>query len=204
MSSQVVLQLQLGLKREAHCSRSGAQFRQGVAPVQLLPRVQSGGGVIEYPLGLSGQVVVMTDGVLAHLAASRQSRRSHAEAGGQLFARFDGARVVVEEATGPRATDYCTRTSYMPDRAAEQREIVGRHTCGLHYVGDWHTHPNSVPEPSPRDLASMAECVTKSSHALNGFLLVIVGQADAPAGLYVSVHENVGFHQLAPSGGAPG
>ncbi len=160
--------------------------------------------MIEYPLGSSGQVIVMTDGVLAHLAASRQSRRSHAEAGGQLFARFAGARVVVEEATGPRATDRRTRTSYVPDRTAEQEEIVERHAHGLHYVGDWHTHPGSVPEPSPRDLVSMAECVTKSTHALNGFLLVIVGQAAAPAGLYVSVHDNAGFYWLAPGAAAMG
>jgi len=161
--------------------------------------VHGGGDVIEYPIGSSGQVIAITDGVLAHLAASRQSLRSHTEAGGQLFARFDGTRIVVEEATGPRATDRRTRTSYVPDRAAEQKEIVKRHARGLHYVGDWHTHPDSVPEPSPRDLASMAECVTKSAHALNGFLLVIVGQADAPAGLHVSVHDNQGCYRLTPN-----
>jgi integrative and conjugative element protein (TIGR02256 family) len=155
--------------------------------------------VIEYPLGSSGQVIVITDGVLAHLAASRQSRRSHAEAGGQLFARFDRARVVVEEATGPRATDRRTRTSYIPDRAAEQKEIVERHARGLHYVGDWHTHPDSVPEQSPKDLASMAECVTMSTHELNGFLLLIVGQADAPTGLHVSAHDALGFYRLTPA-----
>jgi integrative and conjugative element protein (TIGR02256 family) len=155
--------------------------------------------MIEYPLGLSGQVIVLTDGVLAHLAACRQVRRSHAEAGGQLFARFDDVKIVVEEATGPHATDRRTRTSFVPDRAAEQQEIVERHARGLHYVGDWHTHPDSVPEPSPRDLASMAECVAKSTHALNGFLLVIVGQADAPAGLHVSVHDNQGCYRLVPN-----
>lgn len=154
--------------------------------------------MIEYPLGSSGQVIVLTDGVLARLSASRQMQRSRAEAGGQLFARFDNARIVIEEATGPRSTDRRTRTTYVPDRAAEQREIAERHARGLHYVGDWHTHPDPVPEPSPRDLASIAECVTKSTHALNGFLLVIVGQADAPAGLHVSVHDGAALHRLLP------
>jgi integrative and conjugative element protein (TIGR02256 family) len=156
--------------------------------------------MIEYPLGSSGQVIILTDGVLSHLAGFRQSRRSHAEAGGQLFARFEDVKIVIEEATGPRATDRRTRTSYVPDRAAEQQEILGRHARGLHYVGDWHTHPDSAPEPSPRDLASMVECVTKSTHALNGFLLVIVGQADPPAGLHVSVHDNQCCYRLAERG----
>ncbi len=154
--------------------------------------------MIQYSIGASGQVVVLTDAALTYLAASRQLGRSQPEAGGQLFARFDGPRIIVAEATGPRHTDRRTRTSYLPDRAAEQREIVERHTCGLNYVGDWHTHPDSVPKPSPRDLASMAECVTKSAHALNGFLLVIVGQADAPTGLHVSIHDKQGCYPLAP------
>lgn len=154
--------------------------------------------MIEYPLGSSDQMVVIADAVLSHLAARRQVRRTHTEAGGQLFARFDGTRVVVEEATGPRDTDRRTRTTYLPDRAAEQKEIIERHARGLHYVGDWHTHPDSVPEPSPRDLASMAECVAKSAHVLNGFLLVIVGQADAPAGLHVSVQDKQGWYRLVP------
>lgn len=45
----------------------------------------------------------------------------------------------------------------------------------------------------------MDECVARSEYALNGFLLVIVGQADAPAGLHVSVHDEQGCHRLAPN-----
>jgi integrative and conjugative element protein (TIGR02256 family) len=155
--------------------------------------------VIAYPLGSSGEVVVITDDVLAHLTASRQSRRSHAEAGGQLFARFDGACVVVQEATGPRPTDRRTRTSYVPDRVAEQDEIVERHVRGLHFVGDWHTHPEARPTPSLQDLDSIAECFTKSDHGLNGFLLIIVGQCEPPEGLRVSIHDGDALHQLTPS-----
>ncbi len=79
-----------------------------------------------------------------------------------------------------------------------------RYARRLHYVGDWHTHPDSIPEPSRRDLASMAECITKSTHALNGFLLVIVGQDEAPDGLHVSVYGKAGFYRLAPGEAATG
>jgi integrative and conjugative element protein (TIGR02256 family) len=155
--------------------------------------------VIEYPLGSSGQVIVITKDVLAHLTAHRQSRRSHAEAGGQLFARFDRARIVVEEATGPRSTDRRTRTSYLPDRVAEQVEIEERHVRGLHYVGDWHTHPEARPTPSPQDLDSISECFTKSDHGLNGFLLIIAGQCEPPEGLHVSIQDRAALHRLTPS-----
>ncbi len=61
--------------------------------------------MIEYPIGASGQVIVLTDGVLTHLLLHRQIGRRDLEAGGQLFARIDDARIVVIEATGPRAGD---------------------------------------------------------------------------------------------------
>lgn len=60
---------------------------------------------------------------------------------------------------------------------------------GLHYVGDWHTHPEDNPWPSPTDLDSIVDCVRRSRHELAGFLLVIVGRLDPPAGLYVALHD---------------
>jgi hypothetical protein len=59
-------------------------------------------------------------------------------------------------------------------------------------VGDWHTHPEALPGPSGLDIASISDSVRKSTHALNGFLLVIVGQAEPPDGLLVSVHDRLG------------
>jgi len=148
--------------------------------------------MLEYPIGSSGQVLVLPEEVVLKFRRYRQKRWYQREAGGQLFARLSLSRIVIEEATGPRRTDRRTRTSYVPDRAAEQREIDGRHAEGLHFVGDWHTHPEELPRPSGLDVASISESVRKSSHALNGFLLVIVGQAEPPKGLLVSVHDVFG------------
>ncbi len=148
--------------------------------------------MLEYPIGHSGQVLVLTEGVVRKFRRYRQRRWYQREAGGQLFARLSLSRVFVEEATGPRRTDRRTRTSYVPDRAAEQREIDSRHADGLHYVGDWHTHPEPVPGLSGLDIASISESVRRSTHALNGFLLLIVGQAEPPSGLLVSVHDRLG------------
>jgi len=144
--------------------------------------------VIEYPIGTSGQVLVFTGPVIDHLRRHRQLRWYQREAGGQLFARFDGGRIMVEEATGPWKGDRRTRMSYVPDRRAEQAEILERHARGLHYVGDWHTHPEALPGPSRPDTSSIAECVAKSKHDLNGFVLVVVGLAEPPAGFHVSIH----------------
>lgn len=155
--------------------------------------------MIHYPIGTSGQVLILTDPVVEHLRRHRQRRRYQREAGGQLFARFDGGRITVEEATGPRRADRRTRTSYLPDRRAEQAEILERHARGLHYVGDWHTHPEPLPQPSRPDAESIAECVAKSIHQLNGFVLVVVGQLEPPAGLHVSINNATSASTLDPS-----
>jgi integrative and conjugative element protein (TIGR02256 family) len=158
--------------------------------------MSSGRRVIEYPIGVSGQTLIVSDGVLQHFRKHRQRRWWHSEAGGQLFARFDGSGIIVEEETGPRRTDRRSRTSYVPDRKAEQAEIIERQARGLHFVGDWHTHAEAQPHPSRRDLSSIAECVVQSTHGLNGFLLAVVGTADPPIGLHVSIHDGITMHSL--------
>jgi integrative and conjugative element protein (TIGR02256 family) len=158
--------------------------------------------MLEYRIGRSGQVLVLSEAVLLRFRRHRQTRWYRREAGGQLFARISGSRIVIEEATGPRRTDRRTRTSYIPDRAAEQREIDSRYTSGLHYIGDWHTHLQTLPSPSGLDIASISESAQKSTHGLNGFVLVIVGQAEPPGGLAVSAHDRLGgFVTLDASAG---
>lgn len=159
--------------------------------------------MIVFPIGSSGQVLAFQPGVIAHVMAHRQIHWWQSEAGGQLFARFTDNQILVSEATGPRPGDRRTRWSYRPDARAEQREIDQMHALGLHYIGDWHTHPQAEPVPSLPDFESIAECVRKSTHNLNGFVLMVVGQAAAPIGLNVSIHDGIIGHQLSPTVEAP-
>jgi len=141
--------------------------------------------------------VELTPAVLGHLQAHKQRRRLSCEAGGQLFARLDVPGMVqIVEATGPRPTDRRSLFGFEPDRHAERREIQARYTQGLHFVGDWHTHPQRIPVPSGRDERSMQEMVRQSAHDLPGFFMVIVGRADFPAGLYVAFHHSTGASSL--------
>lgn len=146
---------------------------------------------------------MMPPEVLEILAQHQQRRPRDREAGGQLFGRLAGNAVTVVRATGPRPTDIRTRYSYQPDRKAEQAEIDDAHRRGLFFLGDWHTHPESVPNPSPQDLHSIAETFKKSTHHLNGFLLVIAGTQRLPSGLYVAVHNDKEAVLLLPQINAP-
>jgi integrative and conjugative element protein (TIGR02256 family) len=149
-------------------------------------------------IGQSGQTLVISDDVLGHFEAHRQRRFFDKEAGGQLFARLEDQAVLIEEATGPRPSDVRRRTSYAADRAAEQAEIEERFARGLHFVGDWHTHPERRPTPSPQDAESIAEAFRLSRHGLNGFVLIIVGQDRPPDGLHVSIHDAAAGYRLRP------
>lgn len=159
--------------------------------------------MMSYDIGTSGQSLVLSREVLRHLSAHRQLRWWQREAGGQLFARFEGAHVLVTRATGPRPTDRRARRSYHPDRIAEQREVDAFHREGLHFVGTWHTHPEDRPTPSSIDIDSISEAFRLSHHALNGFVLAIVGRSQAPSGLYVGISDGVTVHHLASSISAP-
>lgn len=155
--------------------------------------------MIAYPIGASGQRLVFTGPVINHLAKHRQTRWWHREAGGQLFARFELPDIIIDEATGPRRSDWRTRYSYQPNRHAEQLEINRLHQDGLHFIGDWHTHSEPIPIPSPRDAESMRELVVRSRHALNGFVLAIVGRENFPYGLCTWLYTATECVQLQPA-----
>jgi integrative and conjugative element protein (TIGR02256 family) len=151
-----------------------------------------------YRIADSGQRIIFTELVLERFAKYRQTRWWHREAGGQLFARLALPEIVIAEATGPRRSDWRTRYSYQPNRRAEQREITARHPLGLHFIGDWHTHPEDLPVPSPRDEKSMREAFTESHHGLNGFVLAIVGRLAFPEGLAVWLYNGGSKLPLRP------
>ena len=149
----------------------------------------TGDEMLSYAVGQSGQRLAIEDQVLQHFRRWQQKRWYQKEAGGQLFAVLQSQTVVITEATGPRRTDKRSRFTYIADRHAERDEIEERYSRGLHFVGDWHTHPEHVPAPSGVDIKSIAECVTKSEHPLNAFVLIVVGTGEVPECLCVLIHD---------------
>ena len=110
-----------------------------------------------------------------HLYQQRQVKKKQYEAGGQLFAKITPQIVVVVAATGPHRSDLRRRFLFIPYKKRLRKEIHDYFLKGLHYIGDWHTHPQKTPKPSRLDLMSMRECFIKSNHQLDHFVLVIVG-----------------------------
>lgn len=132
---------------------------------------------------------LFTADAIAHFWYHRQCWPWSREAGGQLFARFSDSQIEICKVRGPSTKDRRGRFWFLPDRKKENQEIRECFVEGLHYIGDWHTHPQVHPIPSTEDLLSIAECFKRSEHELFGFLIVIVGIHDSPDGLWVGWHD---------------
>ena len=170
-----------------------------MADLEIVPGVHAPGAciVIEYSIEGSGQTLILSHSVIDHLRRHRQTKPSSREAGGQLFARFEGNIIGIERATGPRSSDRRGLMTFVPNRLAERWEIKRLFKEDLHYVGDWHTHSESSPRPSQTDIASFKEMFRKSRHKLASFAIVISGTASPPEGLFVGLCDDTGWRELA-------
>lgn len=146
----------------------------------------------------SSQRLVLSTGVVKHLQKHRQM--TGPEVGGQLFGSLtDGGTITVVLATGPRQQDSKNRFLFVPSRVHEKREIKAQFSVGLHFFGDWHTHPEPEPSPSTLDLESMKNCFAKSRHEHKSFIMIIVGYGDSKDWLWVSLHNEHSFIRLEAS-----
>ena len=166
----------------------------------LVPRLwrQRPRDPLVFEIGESKQRLVIDASVLNRFSEHQQHDGDSLEAGGQLFARFSDHEITITKVTGPRLADRRSRYLYLPNRREEQREIDEMHRKGLHFVGDWHTHPEAVPTPSSSDIRTIKEAVAKSRHHLHGFLMIVVGSADFPTGLHVSLNTAISHLRLVP------
>ena len=124
------------------------------------------------------------------IARSRRLSGPADETGGLLFGqRDDVSKVVwVSEATGPPPDSEASPQLFLcgTEGTSEANNEKGSRTRGsVRYVGMWHTHPDSVPEPSSTDLDTMQRLVVISDPAPSRSLLIIVRPSSASAGAFV-------------------
>lgn len=142
-----------------------------------------------------GPAIVLTAEALSAMDKYRQKAK---EAGGQLFAKFDGADTTIVEATSPKLLDKRSRCGFRPNKMLQRLEIYDRYRKGLHFVGDWHTHPEAIPSPSDVDVKGMAESFHLSVHNLRAFVMVILGTDPIPKSLFAAlIKGNVVVHLLS-------
>lgn len=145
----------------------------------------------------STQQLVIEEAALKTFAAYKQFSNA-TEAGGLLFASFDLPVIRLVSATPPHSLDKRWYRMFIPDRVQQRLLIRRNFSKMLHFVGEWHTHPEPVPQPSSLDLESKVEAFHMSKHELNYFVLIIVGNRKNNLELSVSAHDGKTHLLLEP------
>lgn len=84
----------------------------------------------------------------------------------------------------------CVRDAQLGNTFIAQDYEQSEHTRV--YIGEWHTHPESHPIPSPTDISSIVSNYRSSSLALPVLVMIIVGTES----MYVSVYEGKSFIKI--------
>lgn len=102
------------------------------------------------------------------------------ETGGILIGVYDEnlRLATIYSATGPTEDSRNDATTFErgikginEKIALSQKQI----SSNLHYVGEWHSHPNSPPTPSHTDVKQMQTFAKKKQFGIKSPLLLIVG-----------------------------
>jgi len=99
----------------------------------------------------------------------------HHEAGGILMGLRRGRHIEITFATTPKREDRRTRTAFHRLSLFHHWfAIRAWHRFGrkLDYVGEWHTHPEHDPSPSPVDRAEWAKLMRSNR---SDFVFMILG-----------------------------
>jgi len=109
------------------------------------------------------------------IASFRQIGGSATEAGGILLGYRRGQHLEVLEATVPQAKDIRKRARFYRSDTGHQTIATDRWRQSdgyIHYLGEWHTHPESEPTPSSFDRREWIKLSRRQPHPL---LFIIVG-----------------------------
>jgi integrative and conjugative element protein (TIGR02256 family) len=170
-------------------------MKHSLPPPAVVVVADPASGDLHYATGRKQQVFVGAR-ALATMQRHRQLRERDSEAGGMLFARISPEAIRIEDATEPQRSDWRWRFGFWPCNRTQQQVIDAKFKIGLHFVGEWHTHPEPRPHPSALDFDSMEKCFLHSRHQLKAIIMIILGTSPAPEGLWVSLHNQKGNRRL--------
>jgi integrative and conjugative element protein (TIGR02256 family) len=137
-----------------------------------------------YKNPLIWQASLLIEGeVLRYIGEFAQSQSGASEAGGILLGYRRGLNLHVTEATVPQLLDVSSSHSWWRRDLGHQRIATRRWKQSgqtLDYVGEWHTHPQSIPAPSNLDLTEWREICAGTCQPM---VFVIVGTIGRWVGL---------------------
>lgn len=123
--------------------------------------------------------VILTDRVMDKLNKYRQLE-GMSEAGGILLGKIktDYSEYIIEDISEPSKMDKRSRFSFVRNRKSAQRIINKsfKESNGIiQYLGEWHTHPQINPFPSPIDKNLLIQCSKNIENVSCTIFMIILG-----------------------------
>lgn len=115
------------------------------------------------------------------LESFRQLRSENPESGGLLLGRIllNNRDLIIDRVTPPTKDDTASRFFFFRPLKLAQRIVVTawrRSRRTQNYLGDWHSHPEDHPTPSPKDIANWQRIKSRSKVSTDELFFVIVGR----------------------------
>lgn len=184
--------LTLGLQRVSRLERDTAScdFLPGVE----LPGGRGGDGVLSYVFESMTQFTEDIHGyavrvdaaaqasINAEIARSKRVVGSRVETGGLLFGEIDDSHQTIwlDGATMPPSDSEASAEKFLcgTEGTDEVADSIRARTKGSsRFVGIWHTHPVSPPQPSTDDLQAMVRLLLEQDKTPRHVVMMIVGYA---------------------------
>ena len=136
---------------------------------------------------LGKYIIIIDDNVINFIFNTRQSNVEN-EVGGIILGNITSDnRIIVRmlrKATDPTKSSkyYCVRDKVIAQKIIDKefKESKGR----IIYLGEWHTHPESIPKPSSQDRIMIKEQFIYNYISTDFLLLIIIGQKKDYIGCY--------------------
>lgn len=129
----------------------------------------------------------ISESVLSLMSNYKQVKKNMPEAGGILLARIKDNNVYIIRNTIPNKFDKASRYNFERDKESAQiiidHEFFNSNKKTI-YIGEWHTHPESVPTPSNQDIKMLKEQYHKNKINEKFLILLIQGIEELYIGLY--------------------
>lgn len=140
-------------------------------------------------INLSTYRIFISEDVINIFKQFQQVKRTMNEAGGILLCQKVGSNLYINKASTPNKYDIRSRFEFIRHKDAAQVivdfEFINSAGKGI-YIGEWHTHPENTPNPSPQDRKMISEQYKKGKLSEPFLLLAIIGLKD----IYIQLYDN--------------